>query len=82
MGKYDPLRDYLKRQKVDELQMSFADIELTLRAMLPRSASLPQWWANTVDPASRHVQEAAWRSAGFDAFLVVGKERVRFVRRR
>ncbi|MFK4056993.1 hypothetical protein [Brevundimonas sp. NPDC046655] len=82
MGKYDPLRDYLKRQKVDALELSFAEIELRLRAMLPKGASLPQWWADEAEPTPRDIQKDAWRAAGFDACLIPGKERVRFVRRR
>ncbi len=82
MGKYDPLRDYLKRQKVDALELSFAEIELRLRAMLPKGASLPQWWADEAESTPRDVQKDAWRAAGFDACLIPGKERVRFVRRR
>lgn len=82
MGKYDPLRDYLKRQKADALELSFAEIELRLRAMLPKGASLPQWWADEAEPTPREVQKGAWRAAGFDACLIPGKERVRFERRR
>lgn len=80
MGKYDPLRDYLKRQCSDEFELTFAEIERTLLAFLPHSAKLPQWWANIIDPATSHVQREAWRAAGFDAFLIVGKDRVRFRR--
>lgn len=80
MGKYDPLRDYLKRQRSQTFELSFAEIERTLGAMLPNSATRPQWWANVADPATTHVQREAWRAAGFDAFLIAGKDRVRFRR--
>ena len=80
MGKYDPLRDYLKRQRSDEFELTFAEMERTLLAFLPHSAQRPQWWANEVDAAQSHVQREAWRAAGFDAFLIGGKERVRFQR--
>ena len=82
MGKYDPLRRYLKKQKVETLELSFAEIELRLRAMLPKGASLPEWWADGVERTSRQVQRDAWRSAGFHARLIIGKDRVRFERRR
>lgn len=82
MGKYDPLRDYLKRQKVEALELSFAEIELRLRAMLPKGASLPEWWADGVEATPRQVQRDAWRSAGFHASLIIGKDRVRFERLR
>lgn len=78
MGKYDPLRDYLRRQQADEFELTFAEIERKLGAMLPNSASRPQWWANVADPGTSHVQRAAWRAAGFEAFLVAGRDRVRF----
>ena len=80
MGKYDPLRDYLRRQRANELELSFADIERKLGAMLPNSAALPQWWANVTDTNTSHVQREAWRAAGYDAFLILGKDRVRFRR--
>lgn len=80
MGKYDPLRDHLKRQKADEFDLTFVEIERVLGAMLPKSANRPQWWANVSDPETAHVQREAWRAAGFDAFLIAGKDRVRFHR--
>ena len=45
MGKYDPLRDYLRKLKTDEVELSFAEMERKIGYMLPKSASLPQWWA-------------------------------------
>ena len=80
MAKYDPLRKYLSRQRVERLVLSFAEMERILGAFLPNSAARPQWWANETTPGSSHVQIAAWREAGFDAFLEAG-ERVRFERR-
>ena len=81
MRKYDPLQRHLERQKVSELQMSFAEIERCLGAMLPNSSARPQWWANAVHPIHQHVQQRAWRDAGYDAFLIAGADRVRFKRR-
>ncbi len=82
MSKYDPLSGHLRRQRADELTISFAEIERILGAMLPKSAARPQWWANTTDPETSHVQRKAWRDAGYDAFLLAGKDRVRFKRTR
>ena len=48
--------------------------------MLPKSASLPQWWANATDPTTTDVQRKAWGDTGFDAFLIAGADRVRFKR--
>lgn len=77
MGKYDPLRDYLKRQTSDEFELNFTEIKRKLGALLPNSAVRPQWWANVIDPALARVQREAWRAAGLDAFLIAGKDRVR-----
>ncbi len=80
MAKYDPLCGYLRRQRLAEFELSFAEIEHVISAMLPGSGSQPQWWANVTDPDTTHVQRRAWRDAGYDAFLVVGKDHVRFRR--
>lgn len=55
-------------------------MERKIGYMLPKSAALPQWWANATDPETAHVQRKAWGDAGFDAFLVAGADRVRFRR--
>ena len=78
MAKYDPLRDHLKRQRTADLELSFEEIERIIGCMLPNSAARPQWWSNEKDPVTTHVQRNAWRDAGFDAFLIVGLDRVRF----
>lgn len=80
MAKYDPLETYLTRRAGAAVELSFADIERIIGGMLPNSAARPQWWANETDPDSRHVQSRAWRNAGYDAFLVPNRERVRFTR--
>lgn len=81
MAKYDLLGRYLSRRAGAEIELSFAEIERIIGAMLPNSASRPQWWANENDPQSRHVQSRAWRDAGYDAYPLVARERVRFARR-
>lgn len=82
MGKYDALHAYLRRRPRSEIELSFRDIEHVIKAMLPNSASNPQWWCNANGSAAGHVQTRAWLEAGFEAFLVEGKDRVKFVRRR
>ena len=82
MSKYDALSGHLRRQRQDELELSFIEIERILGAMLPKSAARPQWWANTTDPDTSHVQRKAWHDAGYDAFLLAGQDRVRFRRTR
>jgi hypothetical protein len=78
MGVYDPLRDHLQKQHLSEFEHSFIEIENILGRSLPASAARPQWWANQLDGA--RPQRDAWRSAGYDAFLVLGRNRVRFVK--
>jgi len=80
MAKYDPLARHLATLQGDAFELSFAEIEKILGAPLPRSASRPQWWANVTSPETTHVQREAWRAAGFDAFLIAGRDRVRFRR--
>jgi hypothetical protein len=79
MAKYDPLRTHLMRQDAPELVLTFAEIETLLDRRLPTTATRPQFWAHTVNNAG-NVQREAWRSAGYNAFLVTGENRVRFVR--
>lgn len=80
MGKYDPLRDYLKRQADDEFDLTFTEIERLLLAFLPHRAWRPEWWSLEQDADRSSVQLDAWCSAGFNASLVAGEERVRFRR--
>lgn len=80
MAKYDPLCGYLRRQRSTEFELTFAEIERVIGAMLPRSAEQPQWWSNVTDPDTTHIQRKAWGAAGYDAFLIVGKDRVTFRR--
>jgi hypothetical protein len=78
MAKYDPLRDYLMRQKLREFILTFDEIENIISAGLPRNAATPQWWAN-IRGQHGHVQREAWRKAGFEAFFI-SPNRARFVR--
>ncbi|MGH8291527.1 MAG: DUF7662 domain-containing protein [Steroidobacteraceae bacterium] len=78
MSKYAPLRDYLMRQKYREFELTFKEIEAIIGGRLPSTADRPQWWANVSDPATTHVQREAWRSAGYDAFLLRGSDKIKF----
>jgi hypothetical protein len=78
MAKYDGLRDHLLQQRGPEFSLTFKEIENAIGASLPKSADRPQWWANVTDPTTSHVQRNAWRDAGYDAFLIVGADRVTF----
>jgi hypothetical protein len=80
MAKYDALARHLRRQRLTEFEMSFAEIERVLGDVLPKSAARPPWWANLADPGQLMVQQQAWFGAGYDAFLIAGRDRVRFRR--
>lgn len=79
MGKYDPLRRYLRRQRTDVTEFSFTELERLLGAFLPNGAQAKAWWSNNPEGAGM-VQRHAWLEAGFHATLLPG-ERVRFERR-
>jgi hypothetical protein len=53
MSVYDPLLNYLKRQSLKEIILTFSDIERLLGRKLPKSAQRPQWWANEISPNTR-----------------------------
>ena len=82
MAKYDPLGGHLRRQRLAECELSFAEIERIIGAMLPRSAEQPMWWAGDDDSGAKQLQHKAWNEAGYDACLLAGKDCVRFKRRR
>jgi hypothetical protein len=82
MGKYDALGGYLRRQRADRLELTFAEVERMLGAMLPNSARRPEWWSNEASKDTRHVQCRAWLSHGYKAYLVKGADRVRFEKAR
>ena len=77
MAKYDPLQRYLSKRKTARVDLTFVEIERIIGAMLPKSAQRSQWWGNETSATSTQVQVAAWREAGFEAFLAPG-EWVRF----
>jgi len=78
MGKYDPLRDYLRGQSALDFTLSFREIERIV-GTLPTGALRPQWWANEVSPNTSHVQRRAWGDAGYSALLHAGRK-VRFTK--
>lgn len=82
-GKYQPLFDYLARCRVDEVLLTFADIEWELQAPLPSSArSTRGWWSNR---GRGSLQAAAWMEAGYevrDVDLARGEVLFRKIKRR
>ena len=71
-AKYKPLENYLQDQPIDidELTLSFTDIESIIKADLPKSARYyRQWWENQSDTSNR-PQAAAWINAGWEVDTV------------
>lgn len=83
MGKYDPLRDYLKRCGKGEVILSFSDIESIIGRPLPPSAdNFDAWWANIGDnPFTQHSHAGSWHSAGYKAQANRAAKSVRFYRK-
>ena len=79
MAKYDPLQRHLASCYPREMSMSFEEINALLETPLPETALLPQFWANSNRRDGGQVQREAWRTAGYNAFLVSEEARVRFV---
>lgn len=73
MGKYDPLHSFLQAAPphLEELTLSFAQIEQILSKSLPASAFQHQaWWSNpstsTQHPHAQSWLAAGWRVAGLN----------------
>ena len=63
MGKYEPLLDFLRKQKVKELRMTFEQIEKVIGEKLPPKAQHHRaWWSNS---PINNVMTRAWLDAGF-----------------
>jgi len=63
MGKYEPLTEFLRKQRSDRIEMTFAEIGRVIGIKLPPSAFLYRaWWSNN---PSNSVMTKAWRDAGF-----------------
>src|SRR5262245_58138820 len=75
MSKYAPLGDYLRKQKVKLVPMTFADIERIIGAKLPKSQRYPAWWSNN---PWNNVMTQVWLDAGFETEQVdvVGRKLV------
>ena len=79
MGKYEPLGQFLRRQRHERLHMTFAEIERILRHKLPASKQHRAWWSNNPD---NNVMTREWLDAGYETAEVdIENERLVFVRR-
>jgi hypothetical protein len=77
---YDPLRDYLKKQTVPDLVLSFDQIEEILDAALPRAAHRASWWETLRSPQEKMPQREACLAAGYIATRQADGKSVRFKR--
>lgn len=82
MNDYDALRDYLMRQKQDELVLSFEQIEEIIGAALPRAANRASWWDSLRSPDIQMPQREACLAAGFVATRMPDGASVRFRKQR
>jgi hypothetical protein len=63
MGKYEPLGQFLKKQKHNQIKMSFAEIEKIIGIKLPKSKASRAFWSNNPD---NNVMTKEWIEAGFE----------------
>jgi hypothetical protein len=62
MKKYEDLGKFLRDQGLEEVPMTFAEIEHVTKTKLPRSQRYPAWWSNNT---SNNVMTKIWLDAGF-----------------
>ena len=63
MGKYEPLGQFLRKQKRDRIPMTFTEIERVLSTKLPASKNSRAFWSNNPD---NNVMTRVWMEAGFE----------------
>lgn len=80
MNDYDPLRDYLKKQTLPELVLTFDQIEEIIGAPLPRAAQRASWWETLRSPQEKMPQREACLEAGYIATRQADGSSVRFKR--
>lgn len=80
MNDYDALRDYLKKQTLVEVVLSFEKIEEIIGAALPRAAQRASWWDSLRSPQEKMPQREACLAAGYVATRLPDGTSVRFRR--
>ena len=78
MNDYGALRDYLKRQKLEEFELSFEQIEEVIDAALPRAAQRASWWETLRSPQEKMPQREACLAGGYIATRMADGKSVRF----
>src|SRR5690349_16544082 len=77
---YDALRDYLKKQTLPELVLTFEEIEAIIDAALPRAAHRASWWDSLRSPQEKMPQREACLEAGYVATRQADGKSVKFKR--
>ena len=80
MGLYDRLERRLAREKAAEVELSFEEIEVILGKALPKVAYRQSFWAHPSNRDHFSGMKRAIKNAGFQASLVNGSARVRFLK--
>ena len=80
MNDYDALRDYLKKQTLPELVLSFEQIETIIDAPLPRAAQRASWWETLRSPQEKMPQREACLEGGYMATRQADGKSVKFKR--
>ena len=80
MNDYEALREHLARQTLDELTLSFDEIEEIVGHALPRASQRASWWDSLRSPQEKMPQREACLAAGYVATRLPGGNGVRFRR--
>ena len=80
MSDYDALRDYLRRQTLPELVLTFEQIEAVIDADLPRAAQRASWWDTLRSPQEKMPQREACLEGGYIATRQTDGKSVKFKR--
>jgi hypothetical protein len=75
---YDLLRDYLQRQHLPEIVLTFDAIEEILGFALPRASLRASWWEKERNPENARPQRDAIRDGGYEATRLPNDKGVRF----
>jgi hypothetical protein len=68
MGKYEPLGQFLRKQRTHEVPMTFREIERITGVKLPPKAQHQRaWWSNN---PSNNVMTKVWLDAGYESAQV------------
>lgn len=68
MGKYEPLGQFLRKQRASDVPMTFREIERITGAKLPPKAQHHRaWWSNNPE---NNVMTKVWLAAGFESAQV------------